>query len=219
MKETKSNNTQLYLLMLWMAIVPLASSAFITVLIFQNELAFQLFSIIQWGLLFLLSAVTMSLAITPTTYIALVSGYFVGFWGILPLVLAYQSASVIGFFLAKKMDRGFIEQMTKKHPKAAGMINQVEKNQFLLAILSRLSPALPFALMNVVLSASQIRLTHFFWGGLIGMLPRSIFFILVGIQASKLSDAFSEQGNLYITIIISLVVLLSFFKILNVKKP
>lgn len=201
-----------------MAIVPLASSAFITFLIFQNELTLQSLSAIQWGLLFVLAAITMAFAITPTTYVALVFGYFIGFFGVIPLVIAYQTASVIGYLIAKKIDDGFIDQIANKYPKASKIIENVEKNQFTLTILSRLSPALPFALMNVVLSSAHIKLNQFFWGGLIGMLPRSIFFIWIGIQASKLSDAFNHQENIYLSVIITAVVILAIFKILKMSK-
>lgn len=201
-----------------MALVPLGSSAFITVLIYKNELLFQSFTLIQWCLLFFLSAFTMALAITPTTYIALVSGYFVGYWGIIPLVIAYQAASVIGFFLAKKIDRGLMETLIQKYPKASNILDRVENNQLTLTILSRLSPALPFALMNVVLSTSKIRLSQFFWGGLIGMLPRSIFFIWIGVQTSKLTDALNGQEDIYISIGLTIVVVLVIYKILTFKK-
>ena len=203
--------------MLWMTIVPLTSSAFFTLLIFQNEMSFESLSVFKWALLFMISVLTMALAITPTTYVALVGGYFIGFWGIIPLILAYQTASVFGFYLAKKLDNGFIQLIVDKYPKASGIIQQVEKNQYLLTFLSRLSPALPFALMNVVLSAAQIRLKQFFWGGLIGMLPRSLFFIWIGIQASKLSDAMNRPADFYISIGLTLVVIVVIFKVLKVK--
>ncbi len=203
--------------MLWMAIVPLTSSALLTVFIYQNEYLLHSLTELQWLLLFCVSAITMALAITPTTYVALVSGYFIGFWGIIPLVIAYQIASIIGYLLAKKLDKGIINDIVSKYPKAQSIVQNVEKSQLSLTILSRLSPALPFALMNVILSSAQISLRHFFWGGLFGMLPRSIFFIWLGIEASKLSEALNNQSSIYITVFISSVVMYMIYRVLKVK--
>ena len=43
-------------------------------------------------------------------------------------------------------------------------------------ILVRLSPVLPFSIMNLLMPALNIRLSVFLLAGFVGMLPRTLFF-------------------------------------------
>ena len=54
--------------------------------------------------------------------------------------------------------------------------------------MSRLSPVLPFALMNFVLSLMQVRKRDYLYGSLLGMLPRTTFFYWLGTQAKQLYE-------------------------------
>lgn len=210
----RKKHTGFYMLMIWMGAVPLISSASISVFIIRHEAFLADFTTIQWTFFFTLAIFTMALAITPTTFMALISGFFMGFKGILPMVVSYQVASLIGYFLAARLDEGFIDLIRKKYPKSVGIMDRLHKNQFGLTFLSRLSPAFPFAIMNVVLSASGIRVKHFFWGGLLGMLPRTLFFVWVGKEASKLSEVTRGNENFLISFILSFLVVLAIIKIL-----
>ena len=212
--ETQKH-TKLYLLVAWMAIVPLVSSVSITYLVLENESVIESFSIGQWFIFYCVSTLTMALAITPTTYIALFSGYFLGLSGIVPIIISYQMASFIGYFIARKFDDGFIDLIITKYPKAKKITENVHHNQFALAFLSRLSPALPFAIMNIVMSISKIRLSQFLFGGLVGMLPRTLFFIWVGYKTSQLSDALDENMNIYWSIGASLIIVWIIYKIIK----
>lgn len=203
-----------YVLIIWMGIVPLISSASISVFIITHEGLLADFTMLQWALFFLLSIFTMALAITPTTFMALIAGFFLGFNGIIPMIVSYQLASLVGYFLAARLDEGFIELIRNKYPKSAGIMDRVHHNQFGLTFLSRLSPAFPFAVMNVVLSASRIKLKHFFWGGMLGMLPRTLFFVWVGKEASRLSEVTRGNENILISFVLSLLVVLVMVKIL-----
>lgn len=67
----------------------------------------QMFGVLEWSVLFGLSILTMSFAMTPTTYVSIVSGYFLGWVAVVPVVLSYALASVTGYTLSAYLDRGF----------------------------------------------------------------------------------------------------------------
>jgi uncharacterized membrane protein YdjX (TVP38/TMEM64 family) len=60
-------------------------------------------------------------------------------------------------------------------------------------MLCRLSPFLPFALMNVVLPYLGIRFRNFMIPGLIGMLPRTLFFLWAGTQFDNWTGTLSAE--------------------------
>ncbi|MCV9387991.1 TVP38/TMEM64 family protein [Reichenbachiella ulvae] len=193
------------LLMLWMAIIPIASSLTATYIFISLEEEILAFNGWQWGLFYVLSMLTMTFAVTPTTYVAIVSGYFLG-WESLPMVVvSYQLASLLGYFFAGRLSEGFISGIENYYPKSRRYFYNVERKQWSTTFLSRISPALPFALMNVVLSVSRIRLAPFFWAGLIGMLPRTVFFIWVGSQAQYFSEAIQNKEGQFWMIALSVL--------------
>mgnify|MGYP001949666108 CR=1 FL=1 len=204
--------------MTWMMVIPWVSSLGLGYLILASEETIRAFEFWQWALFFIGSIVTMGLAITPTTFIAVVCGYFFGFNSIFIIVLCYQLASFIGYYLSKIVDEGFLVLLISKYPKAEPFFENIKEKQFAVTFLARISPALPFGLMNVVLALAQVRLRAFFWGGLFGMLPRTLFFVWVGSQANALIEALQSNQNLSVLIVISLAVLASFYWILKPKK-
>lgn len=204
--------------MTWMTVVPWVSSFGLGYLILETEDAIRSFELWQWAVFFGASIFTMGLAITPTTFIAVVCGYFFGFNSALLVVVCYQLASFIGYFLSKVVDEGFLTLLVSKYPKSMPFFENIEEKQLMVTFLARISPALPFGLMNVVLALAQVRLRNFFWGGLFGMLPRTLFFIWVGSKATVLIEALQSNQNLTIVVAISIVALVSFYYILKPKK-
>lgn len=199
----------------WLAIAPLVSSSLSTLFILENETWFLGFSFLEWTLFFCVTAFTMAFALTPTTYIAIVTGYFLGFQGAVAIVISYQCASVAGYFLSKRLNHGFTESLIEAYPNAKRVLSNVGKNDFYVAILSRLSPALPFAMMNVVLAVAKVRFASFFFGGLVGMLPRTLFFIWVGSQAAYLKTAISQKEGLGWVIGLTVLVFGAFYFMLK----
>lgn len=191
-----------------MSVMPILSSLFISSYVLLHEEVLNSFQIVDWVVFYAVSVLTMAFAVTPTTFICLLSGFLIGFSSLIPIVVSYQAASAVGYFLSNNLSDRFIEMLQMKYPKGGVLLKNVSENQLSLTLLSRLSPALPFAIMNVVLSISGIRFRPFFLGGLIGMLPRTVFFIWVGIQASNLTEALDSKMNMILVIIISLAAII-----------
>jgi len=202
----------------WLAIAPLLTSSAATWFILENESLFGAFGFTQWTLFFLAAVFTMALALTPTTYMAIVTGYFLGFGGIWLLVLSYQMASVLGYVMTRKLDPDFIDFLIRQYPKANRILINAGKKDFFVAVLSRLSPALPFAMMNLVLAMARVRFLSFFFGGLMGMLPRTLFFVWAGAQAVYLRNAITENESLGWILGLTVVVFGAFYFLLKPDK-
>lgn len=187
-------------LALWMAIVPLTVSSLVTVYALQYEEQIATFATLAWTIYFIGSCFSMALALTPTTFIATLSGYFLGMVAAPFVVLAYIIASFLGYQLTHLVDNGhFVETIRNlpggKGEKALRFLDGVKDNQFGLIIMARISPVLPFALMNVMLPIAGIRLREFLLAGTLGMLPRTLFFIWLGSQAQELRALIEEGGS------------------------
>ena len=137
-------------------------------------------------LFYLATAFTMAFALTPTTYIALVSGYFIGWTSLFGLIPSYIAASLIGFYIASKLDKGKFLNYLSGNIKINGVMENLKTEEFWVIFFCRISPALPFAMMNVFLSFMKVKLNKFLSGSILGMLPRTILSVWVGTQANDI---------------------------------
>lgn len=173
-------------LLLWMAVMPLVFSAFSGYQSWQHAAWLTELTYGEWAWFYLLTVFTMALALTPTTLVATVSGAFLGFSSLWYLVPSYMLASLLGYALARAIGANAMYTITEAYPKTKNVLAGLKRSELWLVILCRISPVLPFAIMNVVLSYAGIRLTQFLIGGLIGMLPRTIMAVLLGMQLETL---------------------------------
>ncbi len=132
------------------------------------------------------AAFTMFMGFTPTTFIAVISGYAFGWKGLGLMMLAYPAAALMGLTFGKFINRwvtgteGFVHQGLKRFFDALG------EHQFLLFFFCRLSPVLPFAMTNVALSRMKVNIIPYIAGTLMGMFPRTLLFFIVGTQTRDL---------------------------------
>ena len=188
-------NAPSFISMLLLVVVPIAVSSSAAVYLYQNETLLQDLSWPQMLLYFVVISITMSLALTPTTFVALVSGFYLGWPGFVGVVVSYGIASLIGYTLARLIDHGKMMSFLNRFEKTMYLMQELRDQSWSLIFLTRISPVLPFALMNFVLSLLQVDKTKFFLASMIGMLPRTLFFFWVGTQASDVIKLLQDPGS------------------------
>ena len=192
------------------SLMPLLFSSVMAALLIRHEATFLALEWSQWLPLFLLSAVTMALAMTPSTFIALVCGYFIGWEGSLLMTLSYLLASALGYQVGRLLDGGHFLQSVQSHPKVTTFLSELTLRDWPLMILVRLSPVLPFSIMNLLMPALKIRFSVFLTAGFVGMLPRTLFSIWLGIQAKGLLELLQSSGDgKIVSILLILLTILS----------
>ncbi len=171
-------------------------------------------------LFFIGTSVTMAVLLTPTTFIASLSGYLFGLVSAFYLVPAYVLASLLGYFIGKKLDGGQLLSSLVEVDNNQILKKTVNANPFWFVVLCRISPVLPFGLMNVVLPAFGVKIKQFITAGTVGMLPRTVLFIWLGSSAQTVMEAIKGETNqpdykFYLT---SLLVLASSFGLVYLFK-
>ena len=197
-----------------LSFMPLVCSSILSLLVYSYGDMLEGFALWQWTILFSIAILTMTFALTPTTLVALISGYFLGMTAIVPIAVSYSLASMLGFVLVKVFGHAEVWMVLNQYPKTKRVLNNIHRNQMMTVMLSRLSPALPFALMNVVLSLSGIRFWPFMIGGFLGMLPRTLFFVWIGSNAPILVEAVDHSPSWAWVVIVSIIVFSAFYYLL-----
>ena len=164
--------------------VPLLGTASLLGLLYEQQELLRHLSLWQALLYFGIIAFTMAFALTPTTFVAIVTGYYFGWGGLPGMVLAYALAAAIGYELALRLDHGKLRHFLHLFPKAEAVLGELQSHSWQLILLTRLSPVLPFALMTFVLAIVGVPRRRFLLASVLGMLPRSLFFYWLGTEAS-----------------------------------
>src|SRR5690554_6932997 len=151
----------------------------------------------------------MGYALLPTTFLAVLSGFVFG-WVALPfLILGYTLATIIGYQIGKKLDKGSLDFLLGNYPKAAQMIVDKRNEIPQLIFFVRLSPVIPFALSNLLFALLKIDLKKVVWIGLWGMLPRTLLAFTTGVVGESLVGALEENSGLRQWAVIGVLLLVS----------
>lgn len=201
-------NKQSFLYIIILLISAIAFSSSLIYLSYKYELLIKSFSFYDWILIFVGLSLAMAFSLTSTTVAALLCGYFLGWPSLIFYILAYLMATIIGNFIAHKIDKGNFLETLKKVESIDKYLTVIDKDQLPLIILARLSPIFPFSIMNVFLAATEFKLDKILIGSLAGMLPRTIISFWIGTQFSQLRSLLSEGLNnnvLEITVILLII--------------
>lgn len=198
------------------ALLPILASTGITVLLLYFESELLLWNFWQWLFLYLGVSILMGFALMPTTLMAFLTGYFLGFEGTPLMIGSYLIASYTGYQLGLFLEGEKIHKNLLEKPKVSHFLTSLKEKSWKLIILVRLSPVLPFSVMNLVLSAIRFPMKMFLIGSFIGMMPRTLFAIYVGTRAQNLKSLIENETTSdfpYSEIIIVLLTVITIFGI------
>jgi uncharacterized membrane protein YdjX (TVP38/TMEM64 family) len=183
--------------LLWVSFMPsLGSLLFVPIAInyssFLSQIDFTDATTVILGLL--ASILLMGLALMPTTLVAGLSGFILG-WQAFPwLVLGYTLATLLGYGWGKKLSGDSLELILNKYPKAKKMLERKSGRMGELIFFVRLSPVIPFALSNLMFALLKSGWKRLVIYGTIGMLPRTTLVFVSGTLANDLYTAIRQNG-------------------------
>jgi uncharacterized membrane protein YdjX (TVP38/TMEM64 family) len=144
-----------------------------------------------WGPLWLaLAYVPACLLLLPGSVLTFGGAYLFGFW---PALAAVSAGSVAGasaaFFAGRTLLRAAVARRLESRPRFAALDQAVGRHGLRLVLLARLSPLLPFNLLNYALGLTQVRTRDYVIGSWLGMLPGTAAYCYLGAAAGSLSGA------------------------------
>jgi uncharacterized membrane protein YdjX (TVP38/TMEM64 family) len=159
-----------------------------------------------WGPMAFVAAYGIAaVLILPCVLLTLAAG---ALWGVgRGLVYAVTGASLgaaLAFLTARYVLRRFVQAYVDRHPRLAAIDRAVEAEGLRLMFLLRLSPIVPYTLLNYVLGVSRVRFREFM-GGLAGMVPAALMYVyagkVIGDAASIATGARAPRDAAYYTLL------------------
>jgi uncharacterized membrane protein YdjX (TVP38/TMEM64 family) len=164
-----------------------------------------------WGPAALMGAYAIaSLVLAPAFLLTVMSGAIWGLQrGVLYVMVGATFGSIVSFVVARFLVRKYVERYVASHPRLAAIDRAVESEGFRLVFLLRLSPVVPYILLNYVLGVSRVRFRDYLAGS-IGMLPTVVAYVYAGKVAGDVAfvagGAAAPRGPLwYVSLVIGLI--------------
>lgn len=117
-----------------------------------------------------------ALSIAAGALFGMRTGFLVAFTGA-------NLGALLAFFLARTYLRDTVVRWAEGRPKFRAFDRAIAMHGFKMVLLSRLSPAFPFTVLNYLLGLTAIRPGACVVANLVGMLPGAILYIYIGAGA------------------------------------
>lgn len=131
----------------------------------------------------------------PGSVLTLGSGVLFGLgWGTLYVILAATLGATIAFWIGRNFARDWVSTKIAGYPKFAAIDRAVAQQGFKIVLLTRLSPLLPFNILNYAFGVTQVSLKDYVMGS-IGMLPGTILYVYIGSLIGNLALIGSQTTN------------------------
>lgn len=131
-----------------------------------------------------LAYIIMTLLLIPGSALTLGASTIFGFWKGMAIVLTGANLGALcAFLLARTLLRAKVAQWAEENPKFAALDRAIGQNGFKMVLLSRLSPAFPFTLLNYLLGVTTVRTGAYVAANLLGMLPGTFLYVYLGATA------------------------------------
>jgi uncharacterized membrane protein YdjX (TVP38/TMEM64 family) len=164
-----------------------------------NRLSAALLQIVQstgiWGpLLFVALYILACVFFLPGSLLTIGAGYIFGpVVGIPAVSIGSTLGAGAAFLLSRSLMREWVSRAVADRPEFLELDKAVAKEGFKVVLLSRLSPILPFNLLNFALGLTTVSFRDYLLASWIGMLPGAVLYIYIGSTIKSLADLNSGQ--------------------------
>ena len=158
-------------------------------------------------IVYVLGYVIAIVAGVPGSLLTLAAGAIFGLWaGTLWSLIGATLGASAAFLVARYIARGRVEKRVAREPRFAAIDRAIASDGRRIVFLLRLSPAVPFTLLNYLLGLTNVRFADFLVGS-VGMLPGTLFYVYSGKVAGDVAAATGGAGAAHGTASYALIVL------------
>ncbi len=148
-------------------------------------------------LVFLALFVVSTVLMVPGSVLVLSGGFLFGFvHGSMLVLLSVVLAATAALLVGRGLARDRVRAKLADHARFNALDRAVQSRGFLVVLLTRLSLALPFNLLNYAYGLSSVRLVSYVSGTAIGMIPAVLLYVYLGSLARDLEQLLVEGAGL-----------------------
>ena len=153
-------------------------------------------------LIFIILFTLAPLIFFPDGILALAGGLIFGFaWGSVYIIVGALCGGTLSFYLARLYGNKMREKLA--HEKLINFQKSVQKHGFVMILLLRLVPLVPFNIISYSAGFSTICYRDFFFATLLGMMPGVLVYANIGAQSLSFG---SREFYISVSLLVVLVV-------------
>lgn len=142
-----------------------------------------------WGaVVFVGIYVLATVLFLPASLLTLGAGFIFKLWGIIPVWIGATIGLTISFLLGRTIMRKWVEKSVEKYPKFKAVDAAIAEKGWIIVLLVRLSPVIPFNLLNYGLALTSVKFWQYFLASAGGIIPGTALYIYIGSLAGDLSE-------------------------------
>jgi uncharacterized membrane protein YdjX (TVP38/TMEM64 family) len=107
-------------------------------------------------------------------------------WGSVYVAIAAILGATWAFAIGRYLFRDLFDRLIQGHPKFEAIDKAVAADGFKVVLLTRLSPVLPFNLLNYAFGLTQVSLKDYILGSL-GIIPGTVMYVYLGASIGDLA--------------------------------
>ena len=131
--------------------------------------------------IFIAAYAVATLALIPASALTLAAGFIYGpVTGTAIVSAASTLGATLAFLVSRYLARPFVTQKLQSFPKLAAVQSKVSEDGAKVVFLLRLSPLVPFTLLNYALGVTEVPLASFIGTSWAGMLPGTVAYVYLG---------------------------------------
>lgn len=135
-----------------------------------------------------------TVAFIPGSLLTLGSGVVFGLLsGSLYVFVGATLGATLAFIVGRYFARDWVAAKISGNDKFAAIDRAVSKEGFKIVLLTRLSPAFPFVLLNYAYGLTGVSLKDYIFGS-VGMIPGTLMYVYIGSLAGDLARLGTETG-------------------------
>jgi uncharacterized membrane protein YdjX (TVP38/TMEM64 family) len=138
--------------------------------------------------------VAATVVLAPASVLTLGAGFAYGpVYGTLLVTLAANLGALAAFLLGRTALRERVSQRVAGNPRFAAVDAAVGARGFRVVLLLRLSPVIPFNLLNYTLGLTRVRTRDYALATLLGMVPGTLLYVYLGSLVTSAAQLTSGQ--------------------------
>ncbi len=143
---------------------------------------------------FFLLYVAAIVCLLPEFLLTLAGGAIFGFTrGLVLVSFASITGATAAFFIGRSLARDWVSRRIESWPRFRALDRALGFRGFWVVLLTRLSPAFPYNLLNYGYSITAVRPRDYVVGSWIGMLPGMVLYVYAGSAAASLSQVLAGK--------------------------
>ena len=145
---------------------------------------------------YFLTYVVATILAIPAFPLTLAAGFIFGLVkGVALVSISSVAGATAAFLLGRTLGRDWVSRAISRQPRFAALDRAIQSRGFWVVLLTRLSPAFPFNLLNYLYGVTSVSTRSYVLGSWLGMLPATILYAYVGSLAGSLGHAIGGQAT------------------------